>query len=312
MSTPIPARVPSPARMRWIASFVLLCVAVIWGGSYLVVKDLLRTMPPATYLTLRFAIALPLVVLIYWKQVSGWMRTEFAHGRTGGAKRLAVYLSPGVFLIAAFWTQSYGIKASSPGVAAFLTSLLFCFIPLFEVLAGEHHKAKYLVAPLVCSLIGTALLTNVISARISMGDILLLLCAVAYAGQIYFSSKIARGSHFSIAFVTQGTIVLLAAVVAMVCLDGLPQQMLSPADIGRLLYLTLIATVVCYLLQFWAQQYVRSRYVGFIYTIEPVAALILSVAFGYESVDVRVFLGADAILLGVAAAIWSASVDKPN
>jgi drug/metabolite transporter (DMT)-like permease len=299
-------------RSRWMACFVLVCVATIWGFSYLVIKDLLRTIPPATYLALRYAIALPVVAVLYRREIWRWAQAEFVDRQSSRMRHILFYLAPGLFLVLAFATQSYGIRESTPAVAAFLTSLLFCFIPLFELIAGERRKEMFVILPMICSLVGSALLTGVTSSTLTLSDVLLLLCAVGYAGQIYFSGKITRGSHFSIPFVTQGCVVLLAAAVGMLWLDGLPKLRLTLPDGCRLLFIALVATVVCYLLQFWAQQFVRSRYVGFIYTIEPVAALVLSLALGYEQVDLRILTGAAVILAGVTSAIWFASLDQPN
>lgn len=295
----------SGASRELFGSAALLAAALIWGSSYVIVKDLLINVSPPLYITLRFMLAVPLVAVLFRQSLASWWRSAYQHPTRG----LLPHVVPGLFLAAAFLSQTYGLRETSPGTAAFLTSLVFLFVPLYEIASGERMNAAVFLVPLLCATVGTVLLTGAVHVRFSRGDTLLLICAAAYAGQIYFSGRLVHRAHFSVLFVTQGTLVLIGFLIYLGFAEPLAATRLNELDVLRIVYVATMATALCYLLQFWAQRFVRAHYVGLIYAAEPVAAMALSASLGYEILTVEALIGALLISLAVLLAIRASTID---
>lgn len=285
----------------YLPPLALLAAAVIWGSSYIVVKDLLEVLDPSLYLCARFAISLPIVAIVFFAPIREWFRCAIIGPKSNVNSRLE-YVVPASFLAMAFFTQAYGIQTSSPAVAAFLTSLFFAVVPIFALLHGEFGKLRSAVVPIFVALVGTILLTGVFEARFSLGDTLLILCAVGYAGQMFYTGRLAKKRHFAAAFMAQGFVVLVVGAVVSWMLGEFDVRAIDHGVVLRLLYLAAVATLLCFLLQFWAQKYVDATHVGVILAAEPVAALCLSTILGREMLTLTVVVGA---ALMVFAAVLS-------
>jgi drug/metabolite transporter (DMT)-like permease len=297
------------SNKQLLAALGLLLAAVIWGSTYVLVKQLLFKVTPEAYLAIRFSISIPIVLTIFHGKIRSWWREHRTSCKATKSPGLFAQVFPGILLATAFATQAYGLRGTSPGTAAFLTSLTFCFVPLLEFLYGERQNSRHLILPLSCALIGTILITEVLTSQLKVEDALLLLCAMGYAGQIFFTSRVLGTTHAAIPFVMQGTVVL-AIFSTWVILSSLESLLaLSFIDVFQILYVALVATVLCFLLQFWAQRYIRPRYVGLIFTVEPVAALMVSAVLGHESLNTTVICGSAFILTAVILSIYCSTSD---
>jgi len=52
-----------------LAAFLLICVTAVWGSTFFLIKDLVRTVPPADFLAVRFAIAAVAMLALFHRQV---------------------------------------------------------------------------------------------------------------------------------------------------------------------------------------------------------------------------------------------------
>jgi drug/metabolite transporter (DMT)-like permease len=81
---------------------------------------------------------------------------------------------------------------------------------------------------------------------------------------------------------------------------------------GNLIFAVLLtaigATVICFSLQTWAQQYAAPSHAAILVSLEPVFAVITSLALSREHLGSRALLGALLILAGILLAEWKASV----
>jgi drug/metabolite transporter (DMT)-like permease len=297
-------------KRQILAPAALALAAVIWGGSYIVVKDTLNDVTPAVYLMLRYLIALPVVGLAFQKEIATWWRdARRAMGTGMGRNWLLPPLIPGICLVGAFIFQSYGLQRSPPGLAAFLTSLVFVFVPLIEMAAGERIAWSRLAAPLMLAIVGTILLAGWPAAGLPVGSLLLLAGSVLYSGQIFFTGRLAANTHPAVNFVMQGAVVLLVSMLWS-AVTRLSSSHLNLDTWLRIGYVAIVATGGCYLLQFWAQRFVKARYVGLIFTIEPIAATVLGWWFKYESISIVSVLGSAALIGAAGLAAWFSTGDS--
>src|SRR5690554_3181380 len=91
------------------ASFGLLLTAMIWGFSFVVVKNSLDTMPPVYMLAIRFSISVLGLCLIFIKKLK-FINVELV-------KKGAV---PGTLLFLGYLSQTIGCQYTTAGKNAFL------------------------------------------------------------------------------------------------------------------------------------------------------------------------------------------------
>src|ERR1700730_10470813 len=111
--------------MRLRAELALVGVTIIWGTTFVVVKDVLADISTLIFLALRFAVATIVMLLIY----------------RGALRRNAIGpgLLAGTLLFTAYVFQTLGLELTTPSKSAFLTSLSIPMVPLASSLV---YKVK--------------------------------------------------------------------------------------------------------------------------------------------------------------------------
>lgn len=113
----------------WSYKVAIVVATIIWGYSFVSMKDVVAVIPPAWLLGFRFLFAGIVLTAILWKRV----RKAFSGKMVlaGTALGLADYL--------AFWTQTVGLEHTTPGINAFLTATYCVIVPfLWWIIA---HRA---------------------------------------------------------------------------------------------------------------------------------------------------------------------------
>jgi len=297
------------SRQRWVGAGALAVAATLWGATYGVVKDILADVSLGTYLMLRFAIAVPIVAVLFRRSLrQSWsvVRDDY-----GGSVTVAVaaHAAPGLVLAAAYAAQGWGIRQTSPGIAAFLSSLMFCFLPLLDMVAGDRRRVGLVVPSTVLGVVGVTLIWGE-APSLRWADAALLSSAFFYALQIFLTGRLHPRHHPALPLVVQGSVVALSSAFLVLLLgdDGIADASRG-ALMLRLVYVSVVATVLCFMLQFWAQQHVRARYVGVIYLLEPVVALGLSASFGHQLPSSRVLSGCAVTSVAIALAMLGSAHD---
>jgi drug/metabolite transporter (DMT)-like permease len=70
------------------------------------------------------------------------------------------------------------------------------------------------------------------------------------------------------------------------------------------------ATVVCFSLQTWAQQFASPAHTAILVSLEPVFAALTSLVFAHEHLGGRALGGSGLILAGILLAEWKGSVES--
>ena len=115
----------------WAYKAAIVVATIIWGYSFVAMKDVVSVLPPAWLLGFRFTFAGVLLTAILWKRV----RKAFS-GRmllAGAALGLADFM--------AFWTQTIGLEHTTPGINAFLTAT-YCVIVPFLWWIVAHRRPR--------------------------------------------------------------------------------------------------------------------------------------------------------------------------
>jgi drug/metabolite transporter (DMT)-like permease len=196
------------------------------------------------------------------------------------------------------------------------------FVPLLTAIPGLRPKGAQApgAATWVGALLafaGLVLLTTPartafpqILASIGLGDLLTLVCALAFAGHLL---SLAHASlHLPAGLLATLQIGVAAALMAVALpLGGRPMLHLTGRLIFALVVTSVLATAAAFTIQSYAQQHLAPTHTALILTLEPVFAWLTAVLVRHERFGPRAMAGALLILVGIAVIELLPSVRPP-
>lgn len=278
------------APSRWKVDAALIAIALVWGTTFVLVKQALDDVSTLLFLTLRFSMATGALALLFSRR----MRMDLPSIRGG--------LLAGVFLFAGYVLQTFGLKYTTAAKAGFITGLYIPLVPLIGAVVYKRFPQTAECIGVICAFAGMALMTvqrNILA--IGLGDLLVIGCAVAYAFHIVILGHFAKGANIPVLTVVQ--IATAAMLAAGTFWWAEPVRIRwSPAVWLALGITSLLATAMAFALQTWAQQYSSPARTALIFSLEPVFALITSFILLGERLTGRGMAGAGLILAGILMA----------
>lgn len=283
-------RISLPAGRAWRADLALIFIALVWGATFVVVKQALDDASALLFLALRFTLAALALGLVF-RPISG----KFAAGRP----LVAGGILAGCCLFAGYVFQTIGLKYTTPSKSAFITGLSIVMVPL--LVAVFERKA-----PLVSEWLGVSIATAGMglltltgpALRIEKGDLLTLACATGFAAHIVVIGHYAPRFSFEALSITQ---IATAAALSLGTFWWVetPLLRLSPGVLVAVAITGLLATALAFAVQAWAQQYTTPTRTALIFALEPVFAWLTSFLMSGELLSARSSLGAVLILAGI-------------
>jgi drug/metabolite transporter (DMT)-like permease len=284
-------------RSRLQADGVLVLLTVLWGTTFVVVKDALGHGDPFSFLALRFGVgAVVLSVLVGRRMLSP------SHLRRGAVL--------GAFLFVGFVLQTVGLKYTTPSRSAFITGMYVLLVPLVVMGLFRRVPRASLLVGVVLSALGLYFLTRPEEGSmegISRGDWLTLGGSVAYAFHVAFTEKYAPKEGAAELVAVQLWVVALGSALCLPFVEVRVEW--TPAFLGAVAFCGVFASALAISVQTWAQARTSAVRAVIIYSLEPLFTGVFSMALGYERLGVREWLGGGLIILGVlvselGAALW--------
>lgn len=269
------------------AELGLAAVCLIWGTTFVLVKNALNDISPALFIGIRFTLAALILGIVYG------IRSGAEPRRWGGG------ILVGLVLFAGYFLQTLGLRFTSAAKSGFLTGLYIVLVPLLSA-------AVYRRAPNASEWIGVSLATigigflTLTTARfeIGLGDALTMGCAFAFAIHMLLVGKYAREMRPQwLTLLQVGTCGLVSLVTCQV-LEA-PFVRWTPAVILALGITSVLATALALLVQTWGQQYTSPTRAALIFSLEPVFAWLTSYVFAQEVLTRQALAGAGCILAGI-------------
>jgi drug/metabolite transporter (DMT)-like permease len=270
-----------------LADMLLILVALIWGGGFVVIKDSLSEMTPLFLMAIRFNLAGLVIGLLFYKKVRTLKKEDLKPG-----------IVIGFFLFLAFAVQNVGLNETSASANAFLTATNVVFVPfLIWIYARKIPKATVFLASLM-TLIGVGLMTLSESLIMGRGDILSLFGALFFAIHIVVVGKYAKQRDpIVLTFVQIAAAGAFMAISAFV-FEPIPCVVTSKVWFG-MIYQVCLGTVACYLLQNSAQKYTSSSHTSIILSLEAFFATLMAVIFLHEQLTLQMVLGSGLIFMSI-------------
>jgi drug/metabolite transporter (DMT)-like permease len=279
----------------WAWKLALASCALIWGGSFVIIKGSLDAMPACSLMALRFLLAALLLGAVCWRQLRD--NFDWSHLLAGSIL--------GVLAGAAYAVQNVGLTYTTPGRSAFLTAVYCVLVPFVNwVVARRKPGATSVLAAVLCMAgVGLISLGEDLVPSLGAGEQLTLLSALLFALQIVFVAKFA-GAHDMMTLTVIQMAVSSAACWVFSLLLGEPATDLSTLDASfwwSLAYMVVLASCVCNAVQNVAQTVVPPAPAALLLSLESVFAVVASVIFYGEQLTPRLVAGFALIFVAVLA-----------
>jgi drug/metabolite transporter (DMT)-like permease len=278
------------AERRAIAAMLL--ATLLWGGTFVAIRDAVAEVPPALLVATRFLGAGVLFACV----LAVRRRRPTAHDVRGGA------LS-GLLMVGGFFLQAVGLRSTSAGSSAFLTCAGTLLSAFWAWLLLRERPGARLTFGIALAMVGSALLSLRGGFRLGAGELITLAGAALFALQVVAIARFAATTD-PIAFVCVQSFVAGAVMLPFAATTTGALATLGGANLGRFAYLLVAGSTLAPLLQVVAQRTLPAGRMGLLFALEPVFALGFAVTLGAEHFEPRWWLGAGLILAAVVMVEW--------
>lgn len=285
------------------AHLLLVVVTLIWGVTFVVIKNALADITPLLFNAVRMLLATVCLLAIYWRHMKTISRPTFQAGAVVG-----------LFLWAGYEFQTTGLKLTTPSKSGFITGISVVMVPLFLAMLWKRKVNRWTFMGVLAAVGGLVLMTVPAGdsgwaewSSINLGDVLTFACAVAFAFQIILLGRATERHRFQqIAF-------LQTAVAAGLMFLTIPvlesaQVRWTPGVVWAIVITGVLGTAVAFTVQAWAQQFTPATHTALIFALEPVFAWLTSYVVLGERLGARASVGAGLILAGVLISELKGSV----
>jgi len=282
-------------RLRWRADVALVFVCMVWGTTFVIVKEALADVSTLLFLAVRFALAAAVLALVFLGPVGRVRAANRSLAIRGGAVA-------GVLLFAGYVLQTFGLRLTTASKTAFITALYIPLVPIFSALIHRKAPQRAETAGVAMAAVGMGLMTahrNLL--EVSLGDFLVAGCAVAFALHIVALGHFAKSADTGTLAVTQ--IATCAVLASALFWWAEPMRVRWSARVWIALAVTsLLATALAFALQTWAQRFTTPTRTALVFALEPVFAWVTSWLVAGETLTGRTLGGAALILAGIVLA----------
>ena len=272
-----------------MALVALIAVTVVWGVTFVQVKDAVDVYPLFAFLAVRYAIATGVLGIAGVPRLRSLGRSGVAAGAFLGA-----LLGIGVAL------QTAGLQRTTVSSTGFITGLYVVLTPLFGLVLFKTRVGVEVWTGVALSLVGLGLLSGV-HVGSTAGDALVLASTSAQALQIVMVERYAnRYDAIALTFVEMATCCLGFLVIAVALGDlSVPHGW---TVWGALLVTGVFASALAYLIQVWAQRRLSAARIALVFALETVWAGFFGYVLDGDRLGLLGWGGCAAILGGIVLA----------
>ncbi len=271
------------------AEIYLLGIVIIWGSTFALIKGVIDTIPPYTYLTYRFLLAALILVVIFWKRL----------------KKLNIMILKkgsliGIFLFLGYTLQTVGIKYTTATKAGFITGFSVVLVPIISFLLLKEKVSRGSVIGVVLATLGLWFLNYNSSFSFNLGDFLVLLCAFSFAMHIISVGLFSKKLDYVLLAITQITVVFVLSLLMALIFER-PAIHLSYSSViwWSIVITGVFATALAFYMQNRFQRHSTATKTAIIFSGEPLFAAIFAYILIGEKVSLIAWVGGLLIIFGM-------------
>jgi len=276
----------------WKAKSLLLFGTSIWGGTFLFTQIGIQYCSPSLYLLIRFIIAILLCLIFFSKHIFKIDKKTIKQGTILG-----------LFWTIGFLLQTFGLKYTTIGNAAFITSLTVGLTPFMYWFVTREKVKIYSKIAAAIGFIGVYVIANPSVNSFNIGDILTFFSTFMWAGYISFLHIFTKGEEgiAKSAKLTTYQFVIGLPIICIYILFFEPVVYVNITNelIYSLLFNAVIASFLVSFIQIAVQRYTTPISAVLIFSLEPVFASIISFFAIGEVLSLRGYIGAGIMLFAI-------------
>lgn len=272
---------------KYIGELGLAVVAIIWGSGFVASAVSLEHFTPYQILAIRFLIGIILLSLVFFKKLKNIKKSTIIKGSIIG-----------IFLYLAFALQTVGLVYTTPSKNAFLTAVNVVIVPFIAFFIFKRKMDKFELFGALLAIIGIGVLSLKLSAGINFGDVLTLLCAVAFAFHIFYTAQFVKNEDPVLLTVVQMAAATVLGFI-VVLFKGETNFTANIEGVSAVLYLGIFSTTIAFLLQTVAQKFTSETKAAIILSTEAFWGMVFSVIILSEVLTAKMAIGAILILVAI-------------
>lgn len=260
---------------------MLVAMALMWGFSFFVMKDVLESVPTFLLLSCRFVGAALIMLLLFHRRVAAHLNVRY----------LVVGLGMGLLMWAAYGLQTLGLVETTAGKNAFLTGTYCIIVPFVSFFVFRESLTRYNVGAALICLAGIALVA-LDNLSVNRGDVLTL------AGACFFAVQIATAAHYGrdldvnvITFWMFLAVGVLSVATSVATEPQASSVAWTPELVGVLAFLSVFCTCLGLLVQNLALAHVPSSIGSLLLSLESPSGVFFSVLLAGEQLTGRLVAG---------------------
>ena len=268
----------------------LVFVTVVWGLTFVQVKDAVAVYPMFAFLAVRFAIGS--IALFPFALVRA-RRRPWKRGVVAGSLL-------GLLVAGAYAFQTAGLIHTTVSGSGFVTGLYVVFTPLLALVMLRRRIGRATWLAVALAGVGFAMLSGVPQGSRS-GNALVLVSALLWAAQIVLMERFAPRFDPLILALTEMAFCFVC-FTAIALWKGELRVPHGWMVWGALLVTGLLASAFAFLVQSWAQQRMSAVRTAIVFALEPVFAAVFGFLLAGDRLGWLGWGGCAVIMLGIALA----------
>ena len=292
------------------AHVLLFAVVLVWGATFVLIKNALRDVSPLLFNLLRMILAFGSLGLFYRGHFGRMTRRSLASGAVVG-----------FCLAMGYQFQTAGLRLTTPSKSAFITGLVVVLVPVLAAIpwlrpSGAHRPRWNAWCGALVAFAGIVLLTTPAHSgfdftSINAGDLLTLGCSLGFSLHVLALAHLSPKVPFEQLAVLQIGFAAVFMAISMPIFER-PSIHWTPRLAAALLIAAVLATAAAFTIQSWAQQYLPATHTALIMAFEPVFAWLTSFLLLGERLSLRASLGALLILAGIIVTEFIPAAVQPT
>jgi len=247
----------------------LLAAALIWGASFVGMKELTAVMSVQYVLAIRFTLSTLAMALVLLPRRK---RLRWSTVWRGGVI--------GVFLYLAYVFQTYGVAQTTPGKNAFLTAIYCVLVPFMYWAVDRVRPDRFNVSAAVLAVLGIGMVSLDGDLSMGAGDALTIVGGVFFAAHMVAITKLSRGEDTLLITMMQFAGTAVCAWIGTPFEAAPSFAVFTPEIIGVMAYLVLCATCLTLTLQTYGQKHTPPAAAAILLSLESVFGVIVSIIAG--------------------------------
>ncbi len=273
-------------------NILLFLTAFIWGCAFVAQRTGMEYIGPLTFNGIRSIVGgITLLVFLFFRSLfSKKNENEKTHRKKVSWKfTLLCGVVCGICLFAGTTLQQMGMVYTTAGKAGFITALYIVLVPLLGVFLGKKIRPIVWLGVLL-AIFGLYLLCVGEDFTVNKGDVLVLLCSVAFTFHITFVDKVSQKIDGVVISCIQLFVCGLISVPGMLLFETLDWNLILQC-IVPILYAGVMSCGIAYTLQIVAQKYTEPTIASMIMSLESVFALLSGMIILKETISLIELLG---------------------